>query len=173
MRSAGSDEPDEAEEDLRSRTNLKRERRESEEALLALARDLVSLADRTLSKLELSDELFSTIGEARRIHEPSPHHRALRRVRIALRGVDAASIEKRLRRLRDPSRGTKEPSLLERWCDRLLAGNESDLDAFVETFPDVDRRQLRTLLRNHRKATDSGRAECLSTLTKALRKYVG
>ena len=36
---------------------------------------------------------------------------------------------------------------LERWRDRLIDGNDEDLERFVNEYPDTDRQQLRSLIR--------------------------
>ena len=43
---------------------------------------------------------------------------------------------------------------LERWRDRLIDGNDEDLERFVNEYPDTDRQQLRSLIRHaqHEKA---------------------
>lgn len=43
---------------------------------------------------------------------------------------------------------------LERWRDRLIDGNDEDLERFVNEFPDTDRQHLRSLIRHaqHEKA---------------------
>jgi len=37
---------------------------------------------------------------------------------------------------------------LERWRDRLIAGNDETLEAFVTEYPETDRQQLRSLIRH-------------------------
>jgi ribosome-associated protein len=43
---------------------------------------------------------------------------------------------------------------LERWRDRLVDGNDEDLERFVNEYPDTDRQHLRSLIRHaqHEKA---------------------
>jgi ribosome-associated protein len=161
------------ERDLRSRTDAARERKQTEEGLMALAETLVGLNERQLGKLELAEGLLQRVEEARRVKDPAPRYRALRLVRAALRSDEAAEIQEKLDDLRDPSRRRTPNDALEQWRDRLIAGGEEDLTAFVEAFPDADRQQLRQLVRNARKAKESGRAEGLRPLTKALRQHVG
>ena len=37
---------------------------------------------------------------------------------------------------------------LERWRDRLIAGDDSTLESFVADYPDADRQHLRSLIRH-------------------------
>jgi ribosome-associated protein len=162
-------EPDD-EEDLRSRTDARTERKQSEEELMELAKRLVELNDRSLDKLELRDEVLSIVRKARTVPVSSARNRAMRLVRIALRGPDAMLIQKRLNALGDPRRPApaSPPSAVDDWRDRLVQGTDAELDAFAAEYPSVDRQRLRQLIRNVRKATDKDRAERVRALTKAL-----
>lgn len=160
------------ERDLRSRTDAARERKQTEEQLMALAETLVGLNERQLGKLELPEGLLQRVEDARRVKDPAPRYRALRLVRAALRGDEALEIQERLADLRDPSRRRTPQHALEQWQGRLIAGGEEDLGAFLEAFPDADRQQLRQLVRNARKAKESGRADGLRPLTKLLRQHL-
>jgi len=163
-------EPEE-EEDLTSRTDVRRKQQESETALMALAETLVGLSDKMRYALELSEEMIRVIEETRRITNPSARYRSLRLVRAELRDGDAAAIEKRLLYLRDPSKGPAARAI-EVWRTRVVDGGDKEIDAFVEAFPTADRQRLRQLARNVRKATESARTESLRVLTKALREHV-
>ena len=46
----------------------------------------------------------------------------------------------------------------ERWRDKLLSGDESQIAAFVQFHPACDRRQLRQLVRNARKEQALGKS---------------
>jgi len=140
---------------------------------MQLAKDLVLLGDRLLTKLELPETVTHAVLEARGIKNGSSRNRAMRQVRTAIRGVDADVIRNRLKDLNDPSRSGAPSRVLELWRDRLLSGNENDLLEFLQAFPAADRQQLRQLLRNVRKAPDLARVESLRVLTKALRVHLG
>jgi len=159
------------EDDLRSRTDRRLEQKQAEEDLMQLAKKLVELGDRTLDRLALSEQLRSTIDAARRIENPSARNRALRRVRIDLRGADAAPIRERLQAIQDPSR-TWTPSAVDHWQSRMISGGDAEIDEFVRACPDADRQRLRQLVRNAGKATDAERPERLRALSKALREYL-
>lgn len=82
--------------DLRSRSDARRERKQSEAALAALARELVDATDRQLAKLALPEPLRDAVAEARAIRSPAARARALRVVRKALRGGDPEAVEAQL-----------------------------------------------------------------------------
>jgi ribosome-associated protein len=143
---------------------------------MQLGMSLVELSDRLLARLDLPEEVLDKVVSARAIRELAPRSRALRLVRIALRAVDAGSIQNKLRDLHEaprPSQKSATPSPLEAWRERLLAGGEDVLTELLLAFPDADRRQIRQLARNARTATDAGRAASVKALTKALRAIVG
>jgi ribosome-associated protein len=169
-KSGAPDQPEEdGEENLRSRTDARRERKESEEALMRLAKALVDLPQRSLDKLALPESVLDVVVRARLVRDPAPKNRALRLVRIALRDGDSAAIAQALDEVRKPS----APSDLEQWRQRLLEGGEAALAEYLSAFPDADRRQIRQLVRNVSKATEASRAGAVNTLTKALRRTTG
>lgn len=165
--------PTDGEEDLRSRTDARRERKQSEEELMQLGKTLVDLKDRLLAKVSLPDAVRAALREARRIRDPAPHYRALRVVRVALRDADVAQIRLDLKNLEDPSRGATPFDALMAWQTRLLSGGDVALDSFIQEVPGADRRQLRQLVRNVKKSTEAQQAESLRALTKLLRKHLG
>jgi ribosome-associated protein len=168
---------DDEEEDLRSRSDARRERKESEEALMQLAKALVDLPERTLSKLSLPEDLLDVVLKARVVPGGGPKNRALRLVRIVLRDGDSASIARALRDVHEPPRKgaaprseEAAPSELVRWRERLVTAGEDALTEYVAAFPDADRRQLRQLVRNVVKAQGAARESALRSLDKALRE---
>jgi ribosome-associated protein len=171
---AEADEDRDSPAELRSRGDARREQKKSEEHLMQLGTALSELSDRLLARLDLPEDIVVVVVAARAVRELAPRNRALRLVRIALRGVDATHIQNKLRDLHEPPRkAATAPSALEAWRERLLAGGEAVLSEFLLAFPDADRRQLRQLARNVRTAAESTRPDSLRTLTKTLRGIVG
>lgn len=163
--------------ELRSRGDARREQKKSEEQLMQLGMALTELSDRLLARLDLPEEVLDKVVSARAIRELAPKSRALRLVRIALRAVDAGSIQNKLRDLHERPRPSAKaaasvPNSFEDWQARLLAGGEEVLAELVLAFPDADRRRLRQLARNARTATEASRATSLKALTKALRAVI-
>jgi ribosome-associated protein len=171
------DEKNEDEEDLRSRSDARRERKESEEALMQLAKALVELPERTLSKLSLPEDVLDVIVKARKVPGGGPKNRALRLVRIVLRDGDSQAIARALRDVHEPPRkgsaaqtGAVGASEASRWREKLVAGGEDALAEYVTAFPDADRRHLRQLVRNVGKAQGAARETALRSLDRALRE---
>src|SRR5689334_18594012 len=90
------DQPEEEEEDLRSRTDARKERIAREELLIELSDALVSSGAAVLGRLELSEELMDAIRSTQSIRMGSARNRALRLVRTALRNEDFEAIRQKL-----------------------------------------------------------------------------
>ena len=170
---AESSPEDEGEENLRSRSDARRERKASEEALMRLAKALVELPQRSLDRLALPEGVLDVVVRARLVRDPGPRNRALRLVRIALRDGDAARIAQALDEVHEPQPKSGASSDLDQWRKKLLEGGEAALTEYLAAFPDADRRQLRQLVRNVSKASDASRAHAMASLTKVLRRSPG
>jgi ribosome-associated protein len=173
-----TDEKNDDGEDLRSRSDARRERKESEEALMQLAKALVELPERTLAKLSLPEGVLDVVVKARQVPGGGPKNRALRLVRIVLRDGDSQSIARALRDVHEPPRKGAAPQPasgarggeVSRWREKLVAGGEAALTEYVAAFPDADRRQLRQLVRNVGRARGAARESALRSLDRALRE---
>jgi ribosome-associated protein len=139
--------------DLTSRTDKRKILKERESALTDLARRLVTLKDKRLRELELSDPLYDAITAAQVIDSPGALNRQLRRIRFELRDMDADAL---LQKLVDRDEGrvlAPAAQQAEEWLTRLLAEGDSALDALLSERPALDRQKLRQLLRSYPKAT--------------------
>jgi ribosome-associated protein len=163
-------EPEDA-EDLRSRTDERKDRLRAEQDLMDLAQRLVELAERSLGKLELPDDLLDAIRNARAIRSPPARKRALRVVRTALRDGDAQRIKKQLARSTHVPRAAADVEL-DAWCERLQSGGDAELGAFLELHPEADRQQLRQLARKAAKADPPSKAASMRALKLALARQL-
>jgi len=132
-----------------NKSEIKRENAALEE----LGQELVNLPDERLNKLALSPDLLEAVKLARSI---AKHHGAFKRQRkfIAklLRDQDAASIRGQLEGQQQQSaRETYQLHIIERWRDRLLNGDDRDLNALIAEHKDADRQKLRQLIRDAHK----------------------
>ncbi len=135
---------------------------------MALAKRLVAHGDRALDRLELPEAVRAAVDDARRIVNPSARNRALRRVRIALRGPNADLVRQKLE-ARDAG---FDPRTVEHWSERLVAGGDAELDAFVAACPTAERQRLRQLVRSAQKASEPDRVARRRALSVALREYL-
>ncbi len=156
----------ESDEPLRSRSDDRRERKARETALVELARGLVDASNRELDRLGLEGALLAAVVQTRKIPSPAARMRALRVVRQELRDMDADALALRLRELHEPAKGQTP---LESWRDRLLKAPDESLDTLLVEYPEADRQQLRALIRNTVKASETERPRAFTSLTKAIR----
>jgi len=154
--------------DLTSRGDLKKVRKESEEAFTSLARELCDCSDKQLKQLELPELLRNCVLDARKIDSPSAKYRALRLVRRELRNGDTEAIRRQLEALSNPRRKPAATSAIEQWRERLISGSEAALEEFLSEYPNAERQQLRQLVRNAQKADEARRSKAIAALSKCL-----
>lgn len=146
---------DDFDEEWVSKTQRKREM----EALQAIGARLPELNQEQLDKVAMGDDLRRAVLEAKRLQ---PRSEAIRRqmqyIGRLMRSEDADAIQAAL----DRFEAGKQAHLqifhkLERWRDRLIAGDNSDLQAYLAEDPDADIQHLRQLLRNAQKEAKQGK----------------
>lgn len=138
-----------------------RKRRMTE--LQDIGEQLLTLNERQLSQIELPERLQSALQEYQRLPN---RHEARRRQRQfigkLMRGSDHETIRQSLERLLAPSQQqTRRSQEIELWGQRLLDGDEDDIQAFLERYPSSERQPLRTLVRRYQtvKAEDTATAD--------------
>jgi len=132
-----------------SKSSLKRE----SEALRDLGEALIALPRERLNEVPLPTELLEAVHVAQSI---SQHHGAYKRQRKyigkLLREIDVAPIRDRLAGFDQQSaEAIHRQHAIERWRDRLLAGDDQDINALMSEYPNADRQKLRQLVRDARK----------------------
>ena len=164
--------PEDAEDDdvLEEPARLSyRARKDHSEALARLAVALVELAPHQLGELALDDELRAVV-EACRPMTRAPRIRELRRISTILRRHDYDSLAAAVRDA--GTRGSTRARRLrecEDWRDKIVAGDDAVLEAFVTAYPSADRQHLRQLARRAR-AAPAGRG--FRSLFQAIRDAV-
>ncbi len=129
-----------------------REGREEDAAVEALALRLLATPARQRVHFPLSEPLMAVLAEHDRI-VGAARNRHLRHVKKTLRAHDMPAIEAAL------DQGSPEEQRmqrLERWRMRIVQGDDTDIQAFVEAHPTADRGGLRSLARAARKEDPSG-----------------
>ncbi|OMH30449.1 ribosome biogenesis factor YjgA [Motiliproteus sp. MSK22-1] len=143
------DEPQD-EEDIKSRTQIKREA----EALQSLGKKLIGQKPEMLAKLSLSDELRAALKEAGRLRQNEAKRRHLQYIGKLMRAEDAEQIREHIERQEAGTRAyTQHFHQLENWRD-LLLNDDKQIEPFVSAYPDADRQHLRQLVRNARKEAE-------------------
>lgn len=122
-----------------------------------LARDLMQMKDNALAQIPLDEDLREEILHARSISSPIARRREERRLAGVLRDDDVEAIEEALSGQRDRDREAAAGfTRVERWRDRLVSGDDGDVDAFVtEHAPDPA--ALRELVDEARREKATGR----------------
>lgn len=163
---------DTEDEDLRSRTDARLERRSEEERMARLAKTLVGLSPKQQRRLDLDDGLAEALDEAARMPNGRALARQLRIVRRHLRDGDVDAVERDVDRLLNPQPNLDAPKKaaaadpMAVWAERLI--EEGSVESFMEEHPQADRQRLRTLLRNLSKAKPKAVAKAKRALITAL-----
>ena len=141
---------DEPQPDEKSRSQIKREHH----ALKELGKQIVALSKGQLRAIPLSAKTRDAVVAAKTMTRTALQ-RQYRYLASLMVDEDASAIRAALSGQLQPH--ADEVAVLhdaERWRDRLLSADESQLAAFVERFPECDRTHLRQLVRNAKKERD-------------------
>ena len=128
----------------KSKTQIKRELH----ALVDMGERLTTLKADVLAKLPLTDELRKALEEHKKhtANEAKRRHRSF--IGKLMRDQDLDAINALLEQLDASTRRYNERfHNLERWRDRMIGGTDEVLEKFVQEYPDADRQQLRSLVR--------------------------
>ena len=131
----------------------KSQRKRDMNKLQALGAKLPELNKEQLAKVPLSDVLRLAVEEAQRL---KPRSEATRRqmqyIGRLMQAEDADAIQSAIERFEAGKQAHMQIfHKLERWRDRLILGDNSDLQAYLDDDPDADIQHLRQLLRNAKK----------------------
>lgn len=146
--------------ELADRPSRSEKRREAL-GVLELAGQLVDLPPKRLQGIDLPDALREEIGNVRRVTAHGARKRQLAYLAKLLRRLPeeelaparAALGEDRQHQLRE----TAARQRVEVLAERLVAEGDSALAELIENHPDANRQNLRTLVRNARRARQSGK----------------
>lgn len=129
-------------------------------AVLELARSLVALSDAALAQVPLSDDLRALVAESRRITAHIARKRQLQFLakQLRRRSEELPAIRARLEHERGSERrATAELHRLERERDALVAGGDAAIAALAARHPEIDRQQLRQLVRRAQREAAAGK----------------
>ncbi|KAA8999223.1 ribosome-associated protein [Affinibrenneria salicis] len=137
-----------------SKSEIKRDA----EALKDLGVELVELGKNALEKIPLDDDLLAAIELAQRIKKEG-RRRQIQLIGKMLRARDPEPIQTALDKLKN--RHNQQVVLfhkLEQLRDGLLATGDEAITEVLELYPNADRQQLRSLVRNAQKEQAAGKA---------------
>ncbi|CNI51888.1 ribosome biogenesis factor YjgA [Yersinia vastinensis] len=130
-----------------SKSEIKRDA----EALKDLGTELVELGKNALEKIPLDEDLLAAIELAQKIKKEG-RRRQIQLIGKMLRARDVEPIQTALDKLKN--RHNQQVSLfhkLETLRDRLVEEGDDAIPTVLELYPDADRQQLRSLVRNAQK----------------------
>lgn len=137
---------DDASEDtgVKSKTQVKKEMH----ALQDLGKELTHLNKEQLAAMPLPDDLRLAIEQAQGMKKREALRRQLQYIGKLMRKTETEEIEAAYNDLQERhNRSARALHLVEQWRDELIAGDESVITKFIDEYPDVDRQQLRNLVR--------------------------
>ena len=152
--------------DRPSRSQIKREHL----ALQSLAEQLLTLPRKLLEELSLSEATWVAIEETARIKDQRALRRHYKRIANCLARENTeplqALLSQREAQARDASARHHQ---VERWRERLIEDGDEALAELIRAYPEVDRQQLRSLVRAAQRDTERGRPEGPRQLFRHLR----
>ena len=150
----------------KSKTQIKRELH----ALQDLGQRLTTLKPDLQNKLPLTDALRRALDEAPKHTANSAKKRHVQFIGKLMREQDVDAILAILDQVDASTRQYNERfHNLERWRDRLIAGNDDVLEQFVEQYPETDRQHLRGLIRHAQHEAAQNKAP---TASRKIFKYI-
>jgi ribosome-associated protein len=130
-----------------SKSEIKRDA----EALKGLGSELVELGKNALERIQLDEDLLAAIELAQKIKKEG-RRRQIQLIGKMLRSRDVEPIQTALDKLKN--RHNQQVSLfhkLEMLRDRLVEEGDDAIPTILALYPDADRQQLRSLVRNAQK----------------------
>lgn len=135
---------EEIEWEIVSKSEMKRDMT----ALQKLGERVLALSKAKRAKVPLSETMLAAIREMDRIDKNEAKRRHLQYIGKVMRSEDEEGIRKALDLMDTSSEAYgRIQKQQEQWRTRLISDDKA-LNAFIEKFPDVDRQQLRQLVRN-------------------------
>lgn len=142
-----------------SKTQVKKEML----ALTALGERLVNLTERNLAKIPMPEELEEGVMTARRIKSHIAKKRQLQYIGKVLRRIDVEPIQAALDDIDQGDKlQTKRHHQLEKLRDKLITEGDKAINAALSSYPDLDRQQIRQLVRQANKEREQNKPPAAS-----------
>jgi ribosome-associated protein len=132
------------------------------EQLERLGESLIDLPEVKLARVPMPNDLAAAVREARRIRNNTSarggYRRQIQFIGRIMRSLDAVPIAEALETMkREDAPSSAAFSRAERWRDRLVTGDDSDLDVLLTELPALDRTEARQLMRQAQKEAREGK----------------
>lgn len=149
-----------------SKSQIKRDKL----ALQALAERMASMPRSELERLNLSEATWVALDETPRIKDLRARKRHWKRIANLLEREDMAAAYALMEGAEERERAaTAHHHALERWRERLIAEGDAAVNAFIAECPQVDRQQLRALVRAAQRDAERGKPDAPRKLFRFLR----
>ena len=126
--------------------------------LFALSEEISELSAAQVKQLELPDNIHKSVVEVSGMPHKGARKRLLKFITGQLNKIDLEPVLEKLARMKNKSaHAVREHHMVERWRDRLIAGGNDALTELLNEQPHADRQQLRQLLRNIQKETETAK----------------
>ena len=147
MNDSQYDDHDDTEEEIEyvSKSQMKREM----EALQDLALQLTELPPDQLATIPIEPELQAALDETKNIKKREALRRHRQFLGRMMRRADHEAIASAYAKIKENAdRLTRLLHVMEQWRDDLIAGDQNQLERFIDQYPHADRQMLRNLVRN-------------------------
>jgi ribosome-associated protein len=141
--------PEDEEEFVRSKTEIKREMAELQE----LGTKIVELSEKYISRIPLEGQLAEAIHQARGMKHREGRRRQLQFIgKLMRKAENIDDIRAAYQKIVNIGQEhTKIQHQCEQWRDKLMDDGNSALQGFINDFPAADVQHLRQLIRNAQK----------------------
>ena len=126
--------------------------------LFALGEEMSELSAAQLKMLELPESIHKAVTQVAGMPLKGARKRLLKYIAAQLHKIDVEPIQEKLARLKNKSaHAVREHHIVEHWRDRLIAEGNDALTALLDEHPEVDRQQIRQLIRNAQKEAETAK----------------
>jgi ribosome-associated protein len=149
-----------------SKSQIKRDKL----ALQALAERMASMPRSELERLNLSEATWVALDETPRIKDLRARKRHWKRIANLLERENMDAVHALMDGAEERERAaTAHHHALERWRERLIAEGDGAVTEFIAECPEVDRQQLRALVRAAQRDVERGKPDAPRKLFRFVR----
>ncbi len=124
--------------------------------LLKLGEALSELPEAKLASFDLPEYIHKAVADVAGMPPTGARKRLLKYIAGQFHKMDVSEIQEKLAKLQNQSaHAVREHHLVERWRDRLIREGNEALTGLIDGYPDADVQQIRQLLRNIKKETET------------------
>lgn len=127
-------------------------------SLFDLGETLSKLTPTQLKTLELPENIYKAINDVTGMPHTGARKRLLKYIAAQFHKMDVSPIQEKLARIQNKSaHSVREHHIIENWRDKLIHEGNDALTELFDEQPDADLQQIRHLLRNIKKETETNK----------------